>query len=446
MNETYTELLQSALENALNAHRMGHMQDALKGYVHCLEIDPQEPLSLYGAASIRLLKGDLSAIPMASAALFNGRSSALDAPQAAESIIRILLQNQYQDHARAFLAECEAHGLTPNNAQVLQQAVEIPAHINPTRYDGILNRELERYRPIESRHYVYAIDIVGGCNLRCPTCPVANQNLPKGLMSIELFQKILQKIQQECTDPHPDIWLFNWTEPQLHPQIAQFIETTHTFGMTSFISTNLNLGSRIEDMMRAKPTRLKVSLSSLQQSIYSTTHTRGDIAVVIENLHALAKWRDVYNSPTQIWIGHHLYRNTIAEQAEVKALADSLGFGYAPSPAIVAPLERVMRMKNTPEADDVDGLRAQLLYDPLLLQQVNAQKRSGKKDCELRFNMTTIQHDGMVNLCCATTQPIAKKPVAFLDHPHDELEDMKYNNAFCGQCMKQNLHLTISDR
>jgi organic radical activating enzyme len=435
----------ATLNDALNAHSKGKLQQALVGYEQCLAIDANEPLALYGAATIRLSQGNISAYPAAVAALFNGRTSTLDKSLAAESVVRILLMHQYQDHARRFLKECEKNAIIPNNLQALKKSVEIPAYLKTSTYDPLLERELERYRPIESsEHYVYAIDIVGGCNLRCPTCPVSNQDMPKGLMSLELYQSILQKIQAECIDSQPDIWLFNWTEPLLHPQVEQFIEATHAFGMTSFLSTNLNLGGRIEAVMRAKPTRLKVSLSSLQQSIYGKTHARGDIATVIDNLHALAKWRDHYQSPTHIWIGHHLYRNTIAEQNEVKALADKLGFGYAPSPAIVAPLERVMRMARAQE-DDVDGMREQLLYDPLQLQQANAQRRSGRKDCELRFNMTTIAHDGMVNLCCATTQTLAKKPVAFLDHSHEELEDMKYRNSFCKQCMKANLHLTISD-
>lgn len=433
------------LNAALKAHSAGNMQAALEAYEQYLAIDPQEPLALYGLANIRLLQGDISAYPFAQAALFSARSSTLNKPLAAESIVRSLLAQQYQDHARQFLDECNKNAIVPNNLADLKTSVEIPSYLKASRYDGMMETELERYRPIESTNYVYAIDIVGGCNLRCPTCPVSNQAMPKGLMSLELYKSILGKIKTESIDPQPDVWLFNWTEPFLHPLIEQFIEATHEFGFTSFISTNLNMGGRIEAVMRAKPTRLKVSLSSLKQSIYSQTHARGDITLVIKNLYELAKWREHYKSPTQIWIGHHLYRNTIEEKAEIKALADKLGFGYAPSVAIVAPLERVMRMNHPSNIDDIDGMREQLLYDPIKLQAINSKKRSGKKDCELRFNMTTIGYDGMVNLCCATTQKIARKPVAFMDYSYNQLEEMKYNSSFCKQCMKANLHLTISD-
>lgn len=434
------------LETALAAHRQGQFPAALKAYEDYLAHDALDPLALYGVASIKLELGDISGFPIALQCLTSPRESSLEKPLAADSLVRALLRHQYQDHAKKFLDACAENGIVLPNGEAFYAATHLPDYLAPTHYDPHAERELERYRPIESPHYVYAIDIVGGCNLRCPTCPVGQQALPKGLMTLEMFQKILAKIKTETVDTHADIWLFNWTEPMLHPEIETFITTIHEVGFTSFLSTNLNLGQRIEAVMRAAPTRLKVSLSSLSQDIYGQTHARGDIAHVVANLRELARWRDHYHSKTHIWIGHHLYRNTLAEQASIKALADELGFGYVPSPAIVAPIEKVLGMMEEKTRDEVGGLRDQLLFDPLDIRARMAKTRSGRKDCELRFNMTTLQYDGTVNLCCATTQALDKKPVHFLDHPHRELEEMKYNHSFCKTCMDANLHLTISDQ
>ncbi len=435
------------IDRALRLHQLGRIDEALIAYKEFLATHPQDPVALYGLASISLSKGEMTGYELARQAIFNDQSSTLDRVLAADSVIQLLLQQQYQDHARDFLNQCVSAGLDIPKASIYSKAVTIPAYLSETAFDHQLAQELERYHPIESSHYVYAIDIVGGCNLRCPTCPVANAApMPKGLMSLDLYQQILQKIKIESIDQAPDIWLFNWTEPLLHPQIDQFIYTTHELGMTSFVSSNLNMGDRIESLIQAQPTRLKVSLSSLRQSVYGQTHVRGSIDQVIQNLHQLARWRDHYQSKTQIWIGHHLYKNTLEDQEQVKALAHQLGFGYAPSPAILAPIESVMKLMKAPNSDDVGGLRAQFLYDPLVIREAAAKKRSGKKDCELRFNMTTIQYDGKVNLCCATTQSLDQIPINFLDHTHQEIEDIKYKSAFCKQCMNNNLHLTISDR
>ncbi len=435
------------IDRALKFHQLGRIDDALHAYKEFLGIHPQDPVALYGLASILLSRGDMMGYAFAQQAIFNDQSSILDRVLAADSVIQLLLQQQYQDHARDFLAQCVYAGLNIPKASDYSKAVTIPAYLSETAFDHQLAQELERYHPIESSHYVYAIDIVGGCNLRCPTCPVANSApLPKGLMSLDLYQQILQKIKTESIDRAPDIWLFNWTEPLLHPQIDQFIRATHEFDMTSFVSSNLNMGDRLESLIQSQPTRLKISLSSLRQSVYGQTHVRGNIDQVIQNLHQLTKWRDHYQSKTQIWIGHHLYKNTLEDQEQVRQLAQQLGFGYAPSTAILAPIESVLKLMEEPNSDDVGGLRAQFLYDPLVIREAAATKRSGKKDCELRFNMTTIQYDGQVNLCCATTKPLGGKPIYFLEYAHQELEDLKYSHPFCKECMSANLHLTISDR
>src|SRR5262245_50447465 len=70
---------------------------------------------------------------------------------------------------------------------------------------------------------ILTVDIVGACNLRCPSCPVGNTGPvnEKGLMSTDLFQRIINKAAAEfgiC-----GVLLFNWTESLLHPQLPEFI-------------------------------------------------------------------------------------------------------------------------------------------------------------------------------------------------------------------------------
>jgi len=434
------------IDQALKLHQSGQIDEALVIYQQHLALNPNDPLALYGIASIYLSRGQLIGYEFPTQAIFSPQPSTLDRSLAADSIIRLLIQHQYQDHAKRFIEACQSHLIQLPALEELQEAITIPPYLQESVYDEQLQQTLERYRPIESTHYVYAIDIVGGCNLRCPTCPVANSGpMPKGLMSLELYGKILKKIRVESVDSAPDIWLFNWTEPLLHPKVAEFIEMTHAIGMSSFISSNLNMSERIESVIKAQPSRFKISLSSLNQDIYGQTHVRGQIDEVIKNLYQLAKWRDHYRSKTQIWIGHHLYKNTLGEQQAIQTLAHQLGFGYAASPAILAPIEAVMKLMNGQASEDINQIRPQFLYDPLRIKDEMSRKRSGKKDCELRFNMTAIQHDGLVNLCCATTKNLHESGIHFLEHDHQEIEQMKYNNAFCKQCMKSNLHLTMAD-
>ena len=58
------------------------------------------------------------------------------------------------------------------------------------------------------KQYLYVIDVVGTCNLRCPSCPVGNMqeaNRATGFMDAELYEAILDKIAHESPAEVTDI-------------------------------------------------------------------------------------------------------------------------------------------------------------------------------------------------------------------------------------------------
>lgn len=441
------------LELALIAHQNGDLDEAVQLYKLHLGQAPRDVRATYGLGAILLLGGSLEGLGLIKESLLMPSDPNFDRVLAADSALATLLSRQYREHARLFLEELIGLGVQVPDFEAKLNALRIPAYLDVMAYDQQLGKRLGRFSPIESNKYVYAIDIVGGCNLRCPTCPVANQpSMPKGLMRIELFKEILQKISNERPGVPIDIWLFNWTEPLLHPQIDLFVNAVREFNFTSLVSSNLNASDRLEALMMAAPDRLKISLSSFKQEIYGVTHERGDINKVKENLITLAKLRDLYKSKTQIWVGHHLYKNTLEERGEIEIFTKSLGFDYVPSMATLTPIEEVMKLLdlNTYGVKMVSGAKYEAISenfvrDPIEVQRVNSAMRSGNYDCELRFNMTAIQHDGNVNLCCATVQALSVEPISFLSTSKSEIEALKYNNPFCKKCISSNLHLTISD-
>ena len=63
------------------------------------------------------------------------------------------------------------------------------------------------------KKFQYSLEIVGSCNLRCPSCPVGNINsrtIGKEMISEELFCKIIDKIDKEKEVDSPLISLFDW--------------------------------------------------------------------------------------------------------------------------------------------------------------------------------------------------------------------------------------------
>src|SRR5580704_9218285 len=59
---------------------------------------------------------------------------------------------------------------------------------------GVRNRLMKvLYPPNTAKPKLLLVDIVGGCNLRCPSCPVGNMPAtnPAGLMDMNLFASII---------------------------------------------------------------------------------------------------------------------------------------------------------------------------------------------------------------------------------------------------------------
>jgi hypothetical protein len=115
----------------------------------------------------------------------------------------------------------------------------------------------------QTADFYYLVDVVGTCNLRCPSCPVGNyaDKPPKGLMQLGYFQSILQKARAE----HSGKRLF-WGEPALHPELSKLISAVKTQGFGCGISCNLNV---FPDMRKSS----KATLTILEYR-YRDTGTR----------------------------------------------------------------------------------------------------------------------------------------------------------------------------
>ncbi|MCY0109236.1 hypothetical protein NQF78_12980 [Pseudomonas monsensis] len=81
-----------------------------------------------------------------------------------------------------------------------------------------------------------------------------------------MFKQIVDKAKTEGVDT---IYLYNWTEPLIHPKVGEFIEIINAagmgmgmgMGMGSGISTNLNLAKNMEKALMAEPSYFRISLS-----------------------------------------------------------------------------------------------------------------------------------------------------------------------------------------
>jgi pyruvate-formate lyase-activating enzyme len=318
------------------------------------------------------------------------------------------------------------------------------------------------------RRFSYNVEVVGTCNLRCPSCPVGNMGLgagvgrPKGLMDPALFEAIVEKIVRESPGRKTTVAFYDWGEPTIHPELPRFIEILRGHGLRSRVSSNLNLDKRLEEIVKAGPDEFHISLSGFYEESYSQTHAAGRVDKVKANIRRLAAWKAQYGVGTRFVIGFHAYHHNLARDLPaMRALSQEVGFIIEPVVAQLFPIEKrlaYLRQRVALEGDvarwvaGIDVTAAdEALVDLLLVkpEQSDAwfrglpawRKRPLMQDCERRTDKMSIRVDGSLALCCVTYDPRFTVGSSFLDATHDEIQRRRYADEFCGVCMENGLHL-----
>ena len=206
--------------------------------------------------------------------------------------------------------------------------------------------------PRSGKSFVFYIDVFSYCNLRCPSCLVGTRygelsDWPRGLMSPELLGQILDKAVSECSISA--VGLYNWTEPLLHPQIADLVRVVKSRGLPCALSSNLNVLRDPETLLAADPDFFRVSLSGFTQQTYEIGHREGDIEVVKQNMRRLAAARDVVRPHTQIEVFYHRYRYNGHELAPMQSFAESLGFHFTGTLAYLTTVEKIIAIARAEE-------------------------------------------------------------------------------------------------
>jgi MoaA/NifB/PqqE/SkfB family radical SAM enzyme len=430
------------LDAAIAAQRSGRSDEAERIYGALLEHSEVAVAARFNLACMQLEQGRLAE---AAAGLAEALAADPANPYrnwAVREMGLALFNAGFLEPARPWLEEARVAQPEDRAVQAAWARSRPPAWLAPEVYDPGLGRTLLRAAPREGGSYVYTIDIVGTCNLRCPSCPVGNltdSDRPKGFMPLANFRRIVDKIVAESPVADPEIWLFNWGEPLLHPELPAMIGELDARGLASFLSTNLNIKKGLEATVAAGPTRIKISMSGFSEATYATTHERGKLALLRENLHRLRELIDRYGVDTRVWVGQHVYKNNLDEVEPVAELCRELGFEHRPGAAFFQPLEKLMALSEGETLPDDEPVLELLVEHPRDYLPRIAAGKDRRFDCELRANQTVINHDGQVALCCSVYEPENMLGLDFLDTPREAIEAAKYRHPTCTRCQNAGL-------
>jgi len=298
----------------------------------------------------------------------------------------------------------------------------------------------------------FYIDAFSSCTLRCPSCPVANLSREdarpaKGLMTEALLRQILDKATREAVVA--SVALFNWTEPLLHPRLAELVRVVKSYGLKCSISSHLNVMRGIDDLLSAGVDWFRVSLSGYRQEVYERTHRGGEIEKVKANMVELAAAKRRTGATTDIEVFFHRYRGNLADELMMRRFAEDLGFRFSAAWAQVMPVEKILSYADPVQplvrlTDDDYELIERLVLPLDEVLSLTAQRPVST--CPLQDDYMTLDVEGNAYLCCATSSRHSNRLASFLETPLSELQQMKRTHPLCGPCMAKGLPLYLEHR
>jgi len=139
------------------------------------------------------------------------------------------------------------------------------------------------------------------CNLRCPLC--INSRIPeneKRHLKFDEFKFILSRFTYRINK----IYLTNWGEPFLNPDIFEIIKCAKERGIYISLSSNLNIKKDLIDkIVKSGLDAIMLSIDGFSSESYSKYRVGSDFNNVMENMLLLkkAKERRKSNNPKITW-------------------------------------------------------------------------------------------------------------------------------------------------
>lgn len=253
-----------------------------------------------------------------------------------------------------------------------------------------------------ARPFKLIVEPAGLCNLACPLCPtgrVADGRAVK-IMPLALLRRAVDELGPWLYE----VWLYNWGEPLLNPELFKMIAYCAERNIRTVVSSNLNLfqPGMAPGLVDSGLDTLIASIDGAEQESYGRYRRKGDFGRALAGLRAIAveRGRRGLKRPRLVWqfivFGHNEH-----EMEKAAALAESAG---ADEIRFISSFANMERLTGTSAAQKLKELAGYLPGDRRFhLYAPDAGKRPAKPTrCAYLWGQMSLRADGGVAPCCGS--------------------------------------------
>ncbi|WP_018702263.1 radical SAM/SPASM domain-containing protein [Anaeromusa acidaminophila] len=134
---------------------------------------------------------------------------------------------------------------------------------------------------------VLRIEPAGACNLRCIHCPTGTTNMNRGIMSSEIFKKIINDIQGKKIRVAV---LYHGGEPLLNPNLSEMIKQIKKIGVSfvKIVSNGMLLtAERSRELIESGLDLIEFSIDGVDANDNNSIRRGANFDTVITNINAL---------------------------------------------------------------------------------------------------------------------------------------------------------------
>jgi MoaA/NifB/PqqE/SkfB family radical SAM enzyme len=321
----------------------------------------------------------------------------------------------------SYKAPAEVFAPTRSAAQSIAPTVSAaPPHIPTGAFPGIL------------------IDVVGGCNAKCPFCVTGREDFGKRInfISVADFARTLDRlIELDFAVPNwTSIGLHNWGEPILHPDLNGIAHEINLRGLAANFSTNASKATRFT-VPTNRFTCVNFSVPGWSQQSYDRIHgLRFDR--VVRNMEAtIANMRETgYAKP--FVLAFHVYQfNYNAEMSAARAWCEEHDVTFRPYYALFNDYEKEKAfLTGTMTAAELTTVSRSLFLhyvDDLLASQ------PPDWECPQWKGQLTLNHKSEILLCCSLPSNHHEATLgSVFELSRDEILSGKTSAKECDDCMR----------